>query len=182
MTLIWVVPVAGVAAGNEHPVGDSGRQLLASLGDGDRDGGIGNTERRQLVGDAVAVFGVGPPDQRHHQRRRRRARRPIRRRPLRVGEEVYAIGTPYERTLRASVTRGIVSALRIEEGTNQPIIQSDADIQGGSSGGPLVDASGNVVGISVSGVFEGPKKLSSGLNFFIPIHDALKKLGLRYGK
>lgn len=105
---------------------------------------------------------------------------PIRAAPARVGEEVYAIGTPVLRDLRASITRGIVSALRKEERTMLPLIQSDADIQGGNSGGPLVDARGNVIGISALGI--GVEKMSAGLNFFIPIHDALAKLNMEIGK
>ncbi len=101
---------------------------------------------------------------------------PIRDEPARVGEAVYAIGTPILRQYRASLTRGIVSAWRKDERSRLELIQSDVDIQGGNSGGPLVDARGNVVGISVSGI--GVGKLSAGLNFFIPIHDALAKLNL----
>ncbi len=105
---------------------------------------------------------------------------PIRAAPARVGEEVYAIGTPYQRDLRASLTRGIVSALRKDKRTKLTLIQSDVDIQGGNSGGPLVDARGNVIGISVSGI--GVAKMSAGLNFFIPIHDALAKLNMEIAK
>jgi len=55
-----------------------------------------------------------------------------------------------------------------------PLIQSDVVIQNGNSGGPLVDASGNVVAVCVSGFGE----LNSGTNFFIPIGDALERLGI----
>lgn len=103
---------------------------------------------------------------------------PIRTRPADVGEEVYAVGTPLSDKLRASLTKGIVSAHRIEKLSELPIIQADVDIQPGNSGGPLVDASGNVVGISVRGYGE----MSIGLNFFIPIQDALEKLNLRLGE
>lgn len=103
---------------------------------------------------------------------------PIRTRPADVGEEVYAVGTPLSEKLRASLTKGVVSAHRIKELSELPIIQADVDIQPGNSGGPLVDASGNVVGISVSGYGDR----SIGLNFFIPIRDALEKLNLRLGE
>jgi S1-C subfamily serine protease len=105
---------------------------------------------------------------------------PIRPAPARVGEEVYAIGTPLRRDLRATITKGIVSALRKDKRTRLTLIQSDADIQGGNSGGPLVDVRGNVIGISVSGI--GVEQLSAGLNFFIPIHDALAKLNMEIAK
>lgn len=105
---------------------------------------------------------------------------PIRPAPARVGEEVYAVGTPLRRDLRATVTKGIVSALRKDERTRLTHIQSDADVHGGNSGGPLVDARGNVIGIAVSII--GIRKRSIGLNFFIPIHDALAKLNIEIAK
>lgn len=101
---------------------------------------------------------------------------PIRDEPARIGEVVYAIGTPIRHEFRASLTRGIVSAWRKDKQTRLENIQSDVDIQGGNSGGPLVDARGNVIGISMSGL---GGKFSVGLNFFIPIHDALAKLNLK---
>lgn len=106
---------------------------------------------------------------------------PVRATGLEVGDEVYAIGTPLERSLGQTVTRGIVSAIRNQQirGTTQshPIIQSDVTIQGGNSGGGLFDRNGNLVGISVSGIGE----MNSGTNFFIPIGDALAKLGVELG-
>lgn len=106
---------------------------------------------------------------------------PIRIEAASVGEEVYAIGTPIDRSLAQTVTRGMVSASRMRPiaggEISLPIIQSDVVIQGGNSGGPLVDASGNVVAVSVSGVGE----YNSGTNFFIPIGDALERLGIRLG-
>ncbi|MGB0681273.1 MAG: S1C family serine protease [Magnetovibrionaceae bacterium] len=99
--------------------------------------------------------------------------------PLNVGEDVHAIGTPLERALSTTVSRGVVSAFRqFPAFGNHPLIQSDVDIHGGNSGGPLLDSSGNVVGISVAGIL-GADKRSVGLNFFIPIADALDKLHLR---
>jgi S1-C subfamily serine protease len=101
---------------------------------------------------------------------------PIRSAPVEVGEEVYAVGTPLERELSSTVTKGIVSAVREKKRDKLLYIQADVDIQGGNSGGPLVDSSGNLLGITVSGF--GPGNYSVWLNFFIPIHDALKKLKL----
>jgi len=104
---------------------------------------------------------------------------PIRAEAATVGEEVFAIGTPLDRSLSQSVTRGMVSARRLNPIAGGeaflPMIQSDVVIQGGNSGGPLVDASGNVVAVCVSGVGD----LNSGTNFFIPIGDALERLGIR---
>ena len=61
----------------------------------------------------------------------------------RIGSEVYAIGHPLG--LGWSVSRGIVSGLPLL-GT-RPMIQTDAAISPGNSGGPLVDGRGNVIGI-----------------------------------
>jgi S1-C subfamily serine protease len=62
---------------------------------------------------------------------------------VRVGEEVLAIGAP--RGFSQTVTRGIVSAIR----RDGPVIlvQTDAAVNPGNSGGPLVDADGRVVGV-----------------------------------
>jgi serine protease Do len=96
----------------------------------------------------------------------------------RVGSEVYAIGAPREVSLATTVTRGIVSAYRERNG--QRMLQGDVTIQKGNSGGPLTDSFGNVVGISTSGVMHG--EFSVGLNFFIPIKDALKGAGIELGE
>jgi hypothetical protein len=95
-----------------------------------------------------------------------------------VGSEVYAIGAPLERQLATTVTRGIISAYRVRDGLR--MIQGDVTVQHGNSGGPLVDASGNVVGITVSGRMNNDH--SVGLNFFIPIADALKGVGIELGE
>jgi len=90
-----------------------------------------------------------------------------------IGDDVYAIGSPLSEKLDATMSRGIISGFREEQ--NGRIIQSDVNIQHGSSGGPLVDKTGSVVGIAVSGFFIHGAPM--GINFFIPIDDALKSLG-----
>ena len=98
--------------------------------------------------------------------------------PPAITEEVYAIGNPFDEDLRSTVTRGVVSALRREAETGLRLIQADVDIQSGNSGGPLVDGSGNVVGISVAGLGTGDGT-SIGVNLFIPIESAFALLNLR---
>ena len=105
---------------------------------------------------------------------------PIRTRPLGLTETVYAIGSPILEDLHSTITKGIVSAFRVEKGTKLSLIQADVDISGGNSGGPLVDANGNVVGISVAGF--GVKKFSAGLNLFIPIRSAIEALNIEREK
>ena len=73
-----------------------------------------------------------------------------------IGEEVISIGFP--KGLGFSITRGIISALRLKN----KIIQTDAAINSGNSGGPLIDNTGCVVGVNTF-VF----KDTEGLNFAI---------------
>jgi S1-C subfamily serine protease len=70
---------------------------------------------------------------------------------LRPGEDVIAVGFPLSGLLanQANVTRGSVSALAGMH-DDQHLLQMSAPVQPGSSGGPLFDASGNVVGIVVT--------------------------------
>jgi len=150
---------------NDHVVGDRKQVTVRLPGGAEVLGEVLRTDRlRDIALVKVAIA--------------RTPALPIRRTPVTVGEEVYAIGTPIETRLSQSVTRGIVSAMRTEAiGGGQasiPLIQSDVVIQGGNSGGPLVDASGNVVAVCVSGYGER----NSGTNFFIPIGDALERLGI----
>lgn len=98
-------------------------------------------------------------------------------RVLKIGEEIYAIGTPLDRSLSGTVTKGIVSAFRSNTAGFEDI-QADVGINPGNSGGPLVDASGNVVGITYAEVLRPDSGAAAGLNLFIPIRDALDKLGL----
>ncbi|HEX9331075.1 MAG TPA: trypsin-like peptidase domain-containing protein [Anaerolineales bacterium] len=67
----------------------------------------------------------------------------------RVGEMVFAFGHPWGQ--RNTVTRGIVSALvtaQNRRGNKLPVVRSDVPLAPGNSGGPLVNAKGEVVGIN----------------------------------
>lgn len=89
---------------------------------------------------------------------------------LEVGETVVAIGNPYGMELAGSVTDGIVSALnrKIEmNGTFMTLIQTNAAINPGNSGGPLVNAYGQVVGITSSKLVATDYE---GIGFAIPIN------------
>jgi S1-C subfamily serine protease len=89
-----------------------------------------------------------------------------------VGDEVFAIGSPLGDQFNGTFTRGVLSGFR-DSGNNR-FLQSDVSITHGSSGGPLVDANGTVVGIAV-----GLAAVRGGnMNFFIPIADALARLGI----
>ena len=93
---------------------------------------------------------------------------------LDVGEEVYAIGTPLG-VLTSTMTRGVLSADRVSQGVHE--LQSDAAVTFGSSGGPLLDNEGRVIGLTKSGL-RGEK----GFNFFVPVQDALRALDVSLTK
>jgi serine protease Do len=90
---------------------------------------------------------------------------------LKVGEMVMAVGSPFE--LSQSVTTGIVSALdRNNLGINgrnsyESFIQTDAPINRGNSGGPLVNMNGEVIGINSAIVSGGSG--NDGIGFAIPM-------------
>jgi len=88
---------------------------------------------------------------------------------LKVGELVMAIGSPFG--FSQSVTTGIISALeRNAVGINdyESFIQTDAAINRGNSGGPLVDMDGNVIGVN-SAIVSGSSG-NDGIGFAIPIN------------
>ncbi len=93
---------------------------------------------------------------------------------LDVGEEVYAIGTPLG-VLTSTMTRGVLSADRVSQGVHE--LQSDAAVTFGSSGGPLLDSEGRVIGLTKGGI-RGEK----GFNFFVPVQDALRALEVSFTK
>jgi len=98
---------------------------------------------------------------------------PIRKSGAETLEQVFAIGSPVDESLQSSVTRGIVSAVRIEEQSRLPVIQADVAVSTGNSGGPLVDDRGNVVGITMASIVD-----AQNLNLFIPINSALERLNV----
>ncbi|MFI5179756.1 MAG: S1C family serine protease, partial [Vicinamibacterales bacterium] len=83
----------------------------------------------------------------------------------RPGQEVIALGAPLG--LQNTVTRGIVSALR--QVGQVALVQTDAAINPGNSGGPLLDRSGQVIGITTMSVKPG---VGQGLSFAVAIDHA----------
>lgn len=93
---------------------------------------------------------------------------------LEVGETVVAIGNPYGMELAGTVTNGIVSALnrKIEmNGSYMTLIQTNASINPGNSGGPLVNAYGQVIGITSSKLVATGYE---GIGFAIPINHVVE--------
>lgn len=101
---------------------------------------------------------------------------------LTVGEDVIAIGNPLGE-LRGTATSGIISALRrpvTVEGVEMELVQTDAAISPGNSGGGLFSSSGRLIGI-VNAKASGSN--AEGLGFAIPINNVLTEINdlLNYG-
>lgn len=87
---------------------------------------------------------------------------------IKVGQKVLAIGNPFG--FSGTLTQGIIS--RIDYTKNK--IQTDAAINPGCSGGPLLNSSGEVIGINQS-IYNPDNNISNiGIGFAIPINDAKK--------
>ena len=89
---------------------------------------------------------------------------------LNVGEWVVAAGSPFG--LKNTITAGVVSAINRDTGDYLSFIQTDAAVNPGNSGGPLVNMSGEVIGINSQ--ILTPSGAFSGIALAIPINDALQ--------
>jgi len=151
-----VIAADGYLATNSHVVRGA-KRLEVEVAPGER-------VKAELVGDDpasdLAVLGIGrhglPGLQLLEERR------------LRVGQLVLAIGNPLR--FDRSVSLGVVSALdrSLPAGRGRPLeglVQTDAAINPGSSGGPLLDATGVAVGITTAVI-----PFARGLGFAIPAH------------
>lgn len=90
---------------------------------------------------------------------------------LQVGQKVLAIGNPFglEGTLTVGVVSSIGRAINAENSERlQGMIQTDAAINGGNSGGPLLDSAGNVIGINTAILGQ----TNIGIGFALPINRA----------
>ncbi|MFG0316898.1 MAG: S1C family serine protease [Planctomycetota bacterium JB042] len=92
--------------------------------------------------------------------------------PLRVGQRAYSIGNPFG--LSSTLSEGIISAVgrTIRSGTGagriiQDVIQTDAAITPGNSGGPLLDSAGRLIGVTTAMVSDAGG--SAGIGFAIPV-------------
>lgn len=88
---------------------------------------------------------------------------------LKIGDDVLAIGNPYG--VGTTVTKGIISAVNrdLNRSIFDSYIQTDAAINRGNSGGPLVNTSGDVVGVNTA-YYKGPAENGGfiGLGFAVP--------------
>ena len=105
-----------------------------------------------------------------------------------VGQQVYAVGNPFG--FSGTMTRGIISALRSVQLPNgnkiDNAIQTDASVNPGNSGGPLLNSHGEVIGITtmIAGNPNNGAEQSAGIGFAIPINTAKAVLDdiARYGR
>lgn len=89
---------------------------------------------------------------------------------VKVGQKVLAIGNPFG--FAGTLTQGIISRIDKTKGR----IQTDASINPGCSGGPLLNTSGEVIGISQS-IYNPDNNISNiGIGFAIPVNEAKKFL------
>ncbi|MEM3061376.1 MAG: trypsin-like peptidase domain-containing protein [Candidatus Bathyarchaeia archaeon] len=102
---------------------------------------------------------------------------------LKVGQFVIAIGNPFGLTGGPSITFGVVSSLnrsiKTEKGIIENLVQTDAAVNPGNSGGPLVDIDGKVIGMTTAII-----PFAQGIGFAIPINSIKQVLNdlMKYGK
>ena len=105
-----------------------------------------------------------------------------------VGDKVYAIGNPLGLELRGTLTDGIISALDRDvhvDGHTLELIQTNAAINVGNSGGPLINEYGQVIGINTIKMSAGiGEVVIEGLGFAIPSHSVKRQANqiLEFGK
>ncbi|WDU84681.1 S1C family serine protease [Caloramator sp. Dgby_cultured_2] len=91
---------------------------------------------------------------------------------VRVGDIAIAIGNPLGEEFAGSVTMGVISAINREitvEDRKYKVIQTDASINQGNSGGALCNENGEVIGINTLKITS-----AEGMGFAIPINEAKK--------
>jgi putative serine protease PepD len=86
-----------------------------------------------------------------------------------VGDEVYAIGNPYglDRTLTTGVVSALQRSIQAPDGyTISNVLQTDAALNPGNSGGPLLDSYGRVIGVNSQ--IESATRSNTGVGFAVP--------------
>ena len=147
-----IVEPQGLIITNAHVVGSakrvevtnsSGASMSAEVlvSDGDQDLAVLRPAGTPGPGVTIVDDSAGPPN---------------------IGSSVFAIGSPFG--LQNTVTAGVVSAYRGEQG--RPLIQFDAPVNPGNSGGGLFDLEGRLVGIPTS--IRTPNGGNVGLAFAVP--------------
>jgi len=155
-----LIDAAGYALTNSHVVGsDSAVKVL--LDDEFVDARVVRNDRHADV--ALLQF-----DPRGHQAAS------VARNEPHAGDQLFVIGTPLSLKLSNTVTQGILSAVREVDGAR--LFQTDAAVHPGNSGGPVFDAAGDLVALSVSGLVSADGATMN-VNYLIPIGRALTAVG-----
>lgn len=99
-----------------------------------------------------------------------------------VGDYVISIGSPFgmEQTVTSGIISGIRKSVMIDGIEFLNLLQTDAPINRGSSGGPLVSMNGEVIGITTA--IYAPTGVFNGTGFVIPINDAKDFVGAQLGR
>ncbi|MBR5932617.1 MAG: serine protease [Treponema sp.] len=92
---------------------------------------------------------------------------------LKPGDRIFAIGSPLG--LESTITSGIVSSTNRRLFTTGTVLQIDAAVNSGNSGGPCVDVNGNVQAVVFSGILQ-----YQGLNFAIPVEYIKQEIAILY--
>lgn len=103
-----------------------------------------------------------------------------------VGEGVITIGNPYSAEYAQTVTDGIISGIRraiYSSDVSTDLLQTNAQLNPGNSGGPLINMYGQVIGINSSKIMSSGSDTYEGLGFAIPMVDAKEIVDelIRYG-
>ncbi len=155
-----VMDAEGHILTNAHTV-DGAERILVGLGDGRVLGGsvVGADPDTDIAvvrvdGDHLAPAQFGDSDR------------------LKVGQPVLAIGNPLGLPGGPTVTSGVVSSLhrsiRLGDGDGLQVIQTDAAVNPGNSGGPLVDLQGRIIALNAATI-----PYAEGIGFAVPINAAL---------
>jgi S1-C subfamily serine protease len=157
-----VYDASGHILTNSHVIGEAER-ILVTMADGRSLEGrlVGDDEETDVAVIKVEATDLKPAEFADSEK-------------LRAGQPVLAIGNPLGLAGGPTVTSGVVSSLRrslrrdwLPYGDGLKVIQTDAAVNPGNSGGPLVDLEGRVVAITAATM-----PWAEGIGFAIPINDA----------
>lgn len=103
-----------------------------------------------------------------------------------VGESVVTIGNPHSLPYAQTVTDGIISGVRrnvYDGSTSSNFLQTNAQLNPGNSGGPLINMYGQVIGINSEKILSKGETIYEGMGFAIPMSDAKDVVDelIRYG-